>query len=182
MHNYKSKSNLSDPVEFFKKLGIRVTISVLIAFLIAYLIKFVFFFPFTVQNDFMAPEIKKDKTIYLTHLFQKDKILIGDIVLVRINENQVLLGRVMGRKGDRISIKNKKLYRNGNFIQESSDKIQFTDKRSPFASSFSKRDNLDEVLVKDKTYFLLVDNRDDGIDSRQIGLISQDSIIGKLLF
>lgn len=130
----------------------------------------------------MEPEIKKDSRIFLSHLFQKDKLLIGDIVFVRINEREALLARIVGRKGDRISIKNKKLYRNGNQIAESTDKIHFTDKRSPFAGSFSKRDNLDEILVKDKTYFLLVDNRDEGVDSRQLGLIQQDSIIGKLLF
>ena len=92
-----------------------------------------------------------------------------------------MLARVVGRKGDRVSLKNKKLFRNGNQISES-DKVIFTDKRSPFAPSFSRRDNLDEILVKEKTYFLLADNRDEGIDSRELGLIAQDSILGKVLF
>ena len=97
------------------------------------------------------------------------------------SDSSVLLARVVGRKGDRISIKNKKLFRNGNQISETNF-VLFTDKRSPFSGSFSKRDNLDEVLVKEKSYFLLADNRDEGIDSRELGLISQDSILGKVLF
>lgn len=182
MQNYKSKSQLPDHLEFFKRFFIRLSVSSLLSLAIVFITKFFLFFPYTIPNDFMNPEFKKGERVYITYLFQKDKLLIGDVVLVKLNpEGSVLLARVVGRKGDRVSLKNKKLFRNGNQISES-DKVIFTDKRSPFAPSFSRRDNLDEILVKEKTYFLLADNRDEGIDSRELGLIAQDSILGKVLF
>ncbi|MBP9885624.1 MAG: signal peptidase I [Leptospiraceae bacterium] len=182
MKSYKPKSQLPEHLEFFKRILIRISLSLFIAVTIAYAVKFFFFFPYTITNEFMAPSFKKGSKVYISHLFSKDKLLIGDVILVKVNsDSSVLLARVVGRKGDRISIKNKKLFRNGNQISETNF-VLFTDKRSPFSGSFSKRDNLDEVLVKEKSYFLLADNRDEGIDSRELGLISQDSILGKVLF
>ncbi len=182
MQSYRTKSQLPDHIEFFKRLFIRITLSLILSLVLVYITKFFFLFPYTIANDFMAPEYKKGTRVFITYLFQKDKLLIGDVVLVKLNsDSSVLLARIVGRKGDRVSLRNKKLFRNGNQIAET-EKIQFTDKRSPFAGSFSKRDNLDEILIKEKTYFLLVDNRDEGLDSRELGLISQDAIIGKVLF
>lgn len=182
MQSYKAKSQLPDHIEFFKRLFIRILISILLSLLLVYTIKYFFLFPYTITNDFMNPEFKKDSKVFITYLFQRDKLLIGDVVLVKINsEGNVLLARVVGRKGDRVSIKNKKIFRNGNQINEGT-KIIFTDKRSPFSSSFSRRDNLEEILVKEKTVFVLADNRDEGVDSRELGLFPEDSIIGKLLF
>ena len=182
MQSYKAKSQLPDHIEFFKRLFIRIIVSVLLSFVLVYTIKYFILFPYTITNDFMNPEFKKGTKVFITYLFQRDKLLIGDVVLVKVNsEGNVLLARVVGRKGDRISIQNKKIFRNGNQINEGT-KVLFTDKRSPFSTSFSRRDNLNEVIVKEKTFFLLADNRDEGIDSRELGLIAQDSIIGKLLF
>ena len=182
MKSYRPRAQNTDPVEFFKRIFIRIFLSLFIAILIAFAIKMFLFFPYTVTNDFMEPSFKKGKRYYISHLFSKDKLLIGDVVLVKVDsESSVLLARIVGRKGDRVSIKNKKLFRNGTQISEKNN-LQFTDKRSPFTGSFSRRDNLEEVLIKEKTYFLLADNRDDGIDSRELGLISQDSILGKVLF
>ncbi len=182
MQSYKSKSQLADPVDFIKRIVIRISVSLVLALIIAYTLKFFFLFPYTIANDFMAPEFKKGSRVYMTYLFQKDKLLIGDVVLVKLNSDaSVLLARVVGRKGDRVSIKNKKVFRNGNQIVEGGS-VQYTDKRSAFAASFSRRDNFDEVIVKEKAYFLLADNRDEAVDSRELGLISQDSILGKVLF
>lgn len=182
MKSYKPKSQLPEHLEFFKRILIRISLSLFLAFVIAYAVKSLLFFPFAITNDFMAPSFKKGSKVYISHLFSKDKLLIGDVVLVKLgSDSSVLLARVVGRKGDRISLKNKKLFRNGSQVSETSF-VQFTDKRSPFSESFSNRDNLNEILVKEKSYFLLTDNRDEGVDSRVLGLISQDSIIGKVLF
>ena len=182
MNSYKPKTQSLEPIDIFKRIVIRISISILVAVLVAYAIKFFFLFPYTIANDFMAPTFKKESRIFITYLFSRDKLLIGDVILVKVgSDSSVLLARVVGRKGDRVSIKNKKVFRNGNQISET-NLVQFTDKRSPFSSSFSRRDNLEEVIVKEKTYFLLVDNRDEGIDSRELGLVSQDSILGKVLF
>lgn len=181
MTSYRTKSQLPDQIEFLKRIAIRISLSLVLAFAFVYITKFFILFPFIITNDFMTPEFKKGSRVYISYFFQKDKLLIGDVVLVKLgSDSSVLLARVVGRKGDRITLQNKKLIRNGNPISE--NKIQFTDKRSPFSASFSKRDNLEEVLVKEKTYFLLSDNRDEGIDSREYGLFFQDSIIGKVLF
>ena len=98
MQNYKSKSQLPDHLEFFKRFFIRLSVSFLLSLAIVYITKFFFLFPYTIPNEFMNPEFKKGSRVYITFLFQKDKLLIGDVVLVKLNpEGSVLLARVVGK-------------------------------------------------------------------------------------
>lgn len=128
--------------------------------------------------------MKKDKIIFVTPFFNKGNLKVGDVVLSKnpLNEETVFISRIAAKSGDKIHISNKKLYRNMNPISEESKSIQFTDKRPSFPRSFSKRDNFDEVFVKDRSFFLLSDNRDESLDSRELGLISEEKIIGKMVF
>lgn len=172
---YKSKEakNVS-----FKKIFFRVSLVIILALGLGYLTKKFLFFAFRVETNNMLPSIQKNEIIYLTKIFSN--LEYGNIVMAYTqNPKKVFLARLVGVEGDKISIKNKKIYRNGNQIQIST---QMTDKRAAFPKELSKRDNLEQVTIGKNEYFLLCENQDECIDSRDVGVIKHDNIIGKKIF
>ena len=100
--------------------------------------------------------------------------------MVKRSDDSIFIGRLVGKPGDIIYIEDKKISRNRLFTK---DKFAvFNDSRVPLTEKVSNRDNLNEFTIKEKQYFILADNRDIGIDSRELGLVSIDSIIGKVWF
>jgi signal peptidase I len=109
----------------------------------------------------------------------------GDKLIVlftdRVNENDIvicwsdpldeyLVKRVIGVPGDVIEIKNGALYRNGNRVYEAYIKDVIWDLESD-----------ESITLGDDEFFLLGDNRNDSIDSRNLGAIERDDIFGKVL-
>ena len=111
----------------------------------------------------------------------------------------VTAARVVGIGGDRIQVKAGKLIRNGKIVDESYCQIPYTAKLGDFplpAQAFppslardlvqaSYGDTLVEgkpFVVPEGAYFLLNDDRNGLHDSRQIGPLTQDVIIGSVIF
>jgi len=88
---------------------------------------------------------------------------------------QIFIKRIVGVPGDRIRIANKALFLNGHRVNEpwAVHKTAFID---------DKRDNTPELLVPPGQYFVLGDNRDNSLDSRYFGLVSDQDIVGQVLF
>ncbi|MCB1191738.1 MAG: signal peptidase I [Leptospiraceae bacterium] len=160
-----------------------VLITIVIAFLLSILTRKFILFPYTIKNDFMEPTYAKGKTVYITPLYNKNNLVYGDIVFVRsaYNQSKIFIARVIGRPTDRVYIKNRRVYINDRSL-ELSNKLLFNDKRPSFPVSFSRRDNMEEIFVKEDSYFLLADNRDIAFDSREMGLVHKTLIIGKIVF
>lgn len=99
----------------------------------------------------------------------------GDIISLENDDTKYLIKRVIGLPGDSISIKDNTLYINGevyieNYLEEGLvyDDFELT--------------SLGYQVIPDDMYFVLGDNRADSVDSREIGLVSKDDIIGKISF
>ena len=99
----------------------------------------------------------------------------GDIISLENDDTKYLIKRVIGLPGDSISIKDNTLYINGevyieNYLEEGLvyDDFELT--------------SLGYQVIPDDMYFVLGDNRADSVDSREIGLISKDDVIGKISF
>ena len=58
----------------------------------------------------------------------------------------------------------------------------FNDKRSPFPSILSNRDYFSEIKLNSNQFFILCDNRDNCMDSREYGAISIEDIVARNLF
>lgn len=158
-------------------------IAIFIAVCLSFLTKKFFLFPYTVQNNFMEPNFKKGSTVYITPLYNKNNLDYGDVVFVKSNYDQskIFIARVIGRPTDRVYIKNKSVYVNDRSLEKTYDLLK-NDERPSFPATFSRRDNMEEIFVKENHYFLLADNRDIALDSREMGLIDKGLIIGKVLF
>ena len=132
------------------------------------------------------------------HLLPYEDVHRGDIIVFRypVDISQTFVKRAIGIPGDRISMVNKQVYRNGKAIKE-----PYKDNKTDYIDSY--RDNFPgvpnvrlppsgidmlehhvvngEVVVPPHSYFAMGDNRDSSWDSRYWGFVPRKNIIGKPL-
>ena len=158
-----------------KKKGI--IISIVAGFALTLLIRNFFLFPHKMTTDFMSPSLPGGKTVYVTPLAGFRSLETGDIVLVRHPANNTyFFSRVIGLPGDKISIRDKKILKNGQIIRN------FPKSDTLLSSSFSSRDQLPDTYIKENTFFVLGDNWEKSLDSRTLGAIPASNLAGKVIF
>ena len=96
-----------------------------------------------------------------------------DVVSFEYDSTKYLIKRVIGLPGDKIEYKDNVLYVNGEKITE-----DFLDKNIK-TENFSLASLGYQKIPKDM-YLVLGDNREDSLDSREIGLIKKKDILGKV--
>ena len=98
---------------------------------------------------------------------------------VNISKKRYLIKRVFGLPNETIEIREKKVYINGSFLEESWANIN-NDLRF-LNSEVSGRDNFGPYIIGYNEYFVLSDNRDYGYDSRDFGSVNFSFINGKVI-
>jgi signal peptidase I len=116
-----------------------------------------------------------------------DPIQRGDILVFKYPEDpeRDFIKRVIGLPGETIEVKDKKVYVNGNALEEPYVHFLFPfDPNSPDAGegSFDLRRAYGPVTVPDAHFFMMGDNRDNSQDSRYWGFLPRDYVKGKALF
>lgn len=118
--------------------------------------------PIKVNGDSMYPTLE-DGDLMILKKYEKKDIDRFDIIVVDIKDDKIIK-RVIGLPEEDVEFRDGKLYINDELVDENySDDIT--------------RDFKD-YCGKDE-YFVMGDNRDESMDSRMIGCISIDSIMGK---
>ena len=121
----------------------------------------------------MLNTLKNNDIMILNKLsYKNNDIKRFDIVVVK-NNNELIIKRVIGLPGEKISYKNNELFVNGKKVKENFKKV--------------KDDNLEDYTIDNEVvpkgyYFVLGDNRPESADSRIIGYIKKDKILGKCSF
>ena len=136
--------------------------------------------PFQISNEAMVPAfLPGDHVIAHRAAYYTAEPQPGDVVIYRYpDENGPLfLHRVIGVPGDRIEVRNQVISVNDEALTESY--AQHTDSSS---MAGNVRDNLGPITVPPDTYFVLGDNREESLDSRFLGPISKEQIMGKAVF
>lgn len=125
---------------------------------------------YRVKGISMEPEYHNNDYVIINYYTPKKVYNFGDVVVIaKDKEHRQMLKRVIGVGGDHIQIIENDLYVNG-IIQ----------KESYILEKMNTKD-MDFIIPKDNL-FVLGDNRNDSIDSRQIGLIHTSSVLGKVIF
>ena len=138
-----------------------------------------FFFPFTISDNSMEPHLNKEEIIIaLKHISpQKDQVVI---IESPVENDKLLVKRIIAIEGDTIEIRDKIIYINGNKFRPAW-RVKTDDTRI-FPMEFTFRDNMPAVKLDRDEYFVLGDNFDYSFDSRNFGPIHGDRIIGRIIY
>ena len=168
-----------------RKNGIREWIKALvIAIILATVIRQFFFAPIVVDGFSMMPTLKDTDRM----IVNKFSYIIGepdrfDIIVFQAPEGKgrAYIKRVIGLPGDKVEYKDDTLYINDKAYDESyleEYKAQLID-NGPLTEPFTLTDIIDQETVPEDHLFVMGDNRRFSKDSRHIGVISYDKVIGK---
>lgn len=153
-----------------------------IAVILAGLIRYFLFAPIIVDGLSMVPTLHDHNRMIVNKL----SYVIGephrfDIIVFEATEDKDYIKRVIGLPGDSIEYKNDQLYVNGKKLEEPYlDKLksQLTD-GNPLTYNFTLEELIGQKTVPKGQLFVLGDNRRYSKDSRSIGTISIDRVIGE---
>ena len=138
----------------------------IIILIIVVLIRTFIITPAVVNGDSMKDTLLDNEVVLVNKLY----VNVSDIKrfdIVVINENgEHIVKRIIGLPGEKVEYKNNKLFIND---KEVNNELKFKD----------TEDFVYEKVESDK-YFVLGDNREISKDSRIIGTINKDDIIGKV--
>lgn len=132
----------------------------------------VFFRQVTVDGDSMYSTLENGDRLLISDFMYKPAY--GDIVVIRRDNDTPLIKRVIGLPGDRIYINPESgiVYRNGEALQEDYVHGGFTP-----ANGLVK-----EITVEEGTFFVMGDNRGASLDSRALGCLPQDHLVGRVIY
>ena len=112
-------------------------------------------------------------------LFPIRNVNRGDVVIFKSPERPSvdMVKRCIGLPGDTIEIKDKDLYVNGEWVEDSEYTVHRDQQLIP--GNFRRRDNFGPFIVPENSYFCLGDNRDHSYDSRFWGTVPAHHVKGR---
>ena len=142
---------------------------IIIIFLVIFIKAFIVT-PIKVNGESMMPTLHEKDIMLLNktaYYFNDPKRF--DIVIIDLPD-EYIIKRVIGLPEEEIEYKDNKLYVNGKVVKENIKNLQTKD---------FNIESLGSVKVPKDSYLVLGDNRNNSYDSRELGFIPKDKIIGK---
>jgi signal peptidase I len=188
-----AKDDKSKTKEKTKSKAKEIIESIIIAILIAVFIRTFIICAYKIPSESMKPtlligdHLLVNKFIYGVKIPLLRKIIIpirepkrGEIVVFIFpnDRSKDFIKRVIGVGGDKIEIKNKKIFINDQEFKDSYG--VFTDSISR-PKAMDSRDNFGPVTVPKDSIFVMGDNRDNSMDSRFWGFVGLEDVEGKAL-
>lgn len=155
----------------------------IIALLLALIVRKFFFSPIIVDGPSMQPTLyDRDQMIVNKFIYNFKKPERFDIVIFHASDKKDFIKRVIGLPGEHVAVKDNKLYINGEEVDQPFLRHNET---TPIVYPIMTNDFSLEMLpgghevIPEGYVLVLGDNRSNSTDSRSIGLISMDQIVGK---
>lgn len=155
---------------------------ILLALLIVFIIRTFLFQNYIVDGDSMMPTMHdKDRLIVSKIGYTISQPEHFDIIVFHANETKDYIKRVIGLPGDNITYKDDTLYINGEAVKEPYLTEYKQKEDGNFTWDFKLQDITGGVKkVPEDHVFVLGDNRQDSTDSRIIGFVPMDQIVGEV--
>ena len=179
MENYEEKKNGT----------VSTVVSYLIVIVRTILIGITFVKTTIVRQPSMLPTLQDgnylllSKQAYVFNEFKHEDIVVFDSgemadttgSLLNFDNKKYYIKRIIGLPGDEITIKNKKVYRNGKEIDQSYTLDKATE------TNGNGQVEVNKLKIPKGKLFVLGDNRYNSADSRStdVGLVSMDKVYGK---
>lgn len=146
-----------------------IIVIIIILFLMLYVVSVT-----QVVGSSMSPTLKDEEVLILNKFqYRFFDIKRGDIVSLDYEDTKYLIKRIIGLPGETVKIANNQLYINDKIYEEEylANDLNYDD--------FSLTD-LGYSKIPEDMYLVLGDNRENSLDSREIGLIKKEDINGKI--
>ena len=216
LRNKKKKSNESSFFEFIK--------TIFYAVIIAIIFRSLLFEPYNIPSGSMLPNLLIGDYLFVSKFsygysrfsfpfgvvpLPENRVFAaeperGDVIVFKLPSNTSInyIKRVIGLPGDKLQMKDGKLFLNGHLVNQYNDgKFKFVhnnqyeqvldkykeklDNGRSYSilniNDFQPLDNTKEFIVPDSHYFMMGDNRDNSLDSRANGgwFVPFENLVGK---
>ncbi len=154
--------------------------ALLIAFGLAAIIRVFLFTPIVVDGESMMPTLENGDRMIVNKIgYTIGKPDRFDIVVFHAPEQKDYIKRVIGLPGDEVEYRDDVLYINGKAFEEPYlDQYKAEVADSPLTEDFTLEEKIQRTTVPEGHVFVLGDNRRKSKDSRHIGAVAIDEIIG----
>ncbi len=151
--------------------------TIVIAIVLAFLIRSFLFTSYEVRGESMVPNVYDGERLIVNKLsyeFSAPKRF--DLIVFHANEQEDYIKRVIGLPGDTVHVQDDVLYINDEPIEEPFlEEVKKKGEWERYTDDFSIPEAVPEGHV-----FVLGDNRPRSLDSRKLGFIQNEEIVGKV--
>lgn len=132
---------------------------------------------YKIPSKSMLPALLPGDFILVDRRLPARKPVRGEIIvfLFPLDETKDFINRVVAVEGDRVEIRDKRLYVNNTLVK---DKPVLHQEPEVLDAARSPRDNFGPITVPEDSFFVMGDNRDRAFDSRFWGVVEQSKIRG----
>jgi len=128
-----------------------------------------------VHGSSMEPTILSGKVYFTNKIIYKWNSPKRFDIIVFEKNNKIYIKRIIGLPGEKIEYRDNQLYINNKLVLEGHYVRTKTNDFTVEEVTFQKR-------VPEKSYFVMGDNRSHSMDSRVIGFVKEEDIIGTLVY
>jgi len=140
------------------------------AFILALLIQQFVVKPFYIPSESMEPTLQiGDRVLVNRFVYRFTEPKRGDVVVFRspIQAGEDLIKRVVAVEGDKVAVRDGRLWVNGQKQEE------------PYVQGHVTGGSFQETVIPPGSFFAMGDNRGNSGDSRMFGSINEDEILGR---
>ncbi|MCF6094344.1 signal peptidase I [Microaerobacter geothermalis] len=147
------------------------------AVVLAILIRSFLFAPFVVDGESMMPTLKdRERLIVNKFIYLIGEPKKGDIIVFHATPEKDYIKRVIALGGETVEVRNDQLYVNGEPVDEP---YLEPEKKQARLDGFPLTGDFGPVFVPEGSIFVMGDNRRNSKDSRMIGPIPKERVVGR---
>lgn len=152
--------------------------ALLIAFALAFLIRYFLFGSYIVDGPSMQPNFHTGERLIVNKILYDIRVpKRGEVIVFHATEDKDFIKRIIALPGETVRVQGDTVYINGQPLDE--PYLKDVEEQAKQAGRTYNDLNYPETKVPEGSVFVMGDNRSDSTDSRMIGPVSFDKIVGR---